>query len=468
MSPSIELGSVVCVSNGSPQFVKMKEKKEYDPFEHRSKENATSNWETMGHLITGSLGAGMLAIPIAFSHVGLVTGIIGVIVITILASYCMHQLLRVQYIICKKHRVSVMEYADVMKAALKDGPDCFKWLTKPSPYLVDFFVSAYQVGICCCALEFIAGSCKQFAEYRFGICWDIRSWMLITGLLVTPINQIRNLHLLSPLSVVGDGLIVGGLAIVYYFIFQEGVPSFEDRVWLLTDSPLKGFALFFGTVMYSVQTIGVIVALENNMKTPSDYRKPFGVFNLGMVIVAGADILIGFWGYAKWGDKTQSSITWNLPASSVLTQWLQLMFALQCLLSYPLQSFVPYEILWKNYLTRLNWKSFEQHEEVWSTILRAVIPWSTVLLSISIPFLDLLISFTGALCLPAVGITFPGILEICVFYDQKKLTPLNLAKNIFLILFGVLSTFISTYVCILSIVNQHGSSKHETSSFCTT
>lgn len=46
----------------------------------------------MGHLITGSLGAGMMALPIAFKHVGLSIGIIGTILISSLASYCMHQL----------------------------------------------------------------------------------------------------------------------------------------------------------------------------------------------------------------------------------------------------------------------------------------------------------------------------------------------------------------------------------------
>lgn len=53
------------------------------------------------------------------------------------------------------------------------------------------------------------------------------------------------------------------------------------------------------------------------MRTPADYRKPFGVFNMGMVIITLADILIGFWGYVKWGDQTQSTITWNLPPTNL-------------------------------------------------------------------------------------------------------------------------------------------------------
>lgn len=429
---------------------------EYDPYAHRDYSHATSNWETVGHLITGSLGTGMLAIPITFRRVGCSVGIIGFIVISFLASYCMHQLLRIRHLVCKKHRVPQMEYADVIKAVTKKGPPCFRWLSTSSPHIVDFFTAAYHLGICCAAINFISLGAKQVTDFHWQVNLDVRIWMLISGLLIFPLNMIKTLKNLSSLSYIGDLLIMGGVSVVFYFIFLDGVPSTEGKWAIPLDDKandlFEGVSLFYGTVMYSVQTIGVIVALENEMKNPADYRKPLGVFNLSLIVIVVSDILIGFWGYAKWGNHTLGVVSGNLPESSILTESIQIMFAFQNLFSYPLQSYVPYEIVWNNYL-KSNKKVIE-YEKLCSTLLRMLIPWLTVLLAIAVPFLDLLISFTGAFCLPTVGIVFPAIMEICYCYAEKKMTPLLLAKNVGLILFGIISCVLCTYQCAVSIWKQ--------------
>ncbi|KAI5700517.1 hypothetical protein M8J76_004582 [Diaphorina citri] len=439
-------GTKIQVSTDNNQSVN----EDYEPYDHRDNQHATSNMETLLHLIKGSVGAGMLAMPLAFRHAGLLMGTIGTIVISFLASYCMHQLLRIQHHICKKQGKPQIEYSEAMQIAVTNGPDCLKWLSRPSPYLVDFFVSAYQLGICCAYIGFIAGTARQIADFHWNLDWDIRIWMLIVGLIICPLNQIRNLHYLSPLSAIGDFLLMGGMAIIYYFIFQHGVPSFEGKKWL-SDTPFTGFALFFGTLMYAVQTIGVIVALENNMKTPADYRKPLGVFNVGMVVITAAYLFTGFWGYIKWGDATQATITWNLPTSNALTESIKIIFAFLILFSYPLQCFVPIEILWQNYIKPHLGKSTPQQEKLYSTLLRTVVLWGTVLLSVSVPFLDLLISIVGGFCLPTVGITFPALMEICVFHNEQKLTCLVLMKNMFLVVFGIISCVLSSYVCLVAI-----------------
>lgn len=46
------------------------------------------------HLLKGALGTGILAMPEAFMNSGIVIGIIGTIIITILCAYCIHILVR--------------------------------------------------------------------------------------------------------------------------------------------------------------------------------------------------------------------------------------------------------------------------------------------------------------------------------------------------------------------------------------
>lgn len=57
--------------------------------------------------------------------------------------------------------------------------------------------------------------------------------------------------------------------------------------------------------------------LENNMKTPKNFLGFFGVLNTGMGGVTVVYILLGFLGYLKYGDDTQSSITLNLPTNEM-------------------------------------------------------------------------------------------------------------------------------------------------------
>lgn len=53
--------------------------------------------------------------------------------------------------------------------------------------------------------------------------------------------------------------------------------------------------------------------LENNMKTPQHFIGCPSVLNIGMTIVVVLYSTVGLFGYLKYGDKTQGSITLNLP-----------------------------------------------------------------------------------------------------------------------------------------------------------
>lgn len=50
--------------------------------------------DTMVHMLKGSIGAGILAMPDAMSRLGLVYGILGLVLITAFATYCIHLLVR--------------------------------------------------------------------------------------------------------------------------------------------------------------------------------------------------------------------------------------------------------------------------------------------------------------------------------------------------------------------------------------
>ena len=49
------------------------------------------------------------------------------------------------------------------------------------------------------------------------------------------------------------------------------------------------------------------------MKNPKQFSTPFGVLNVGMVIVTSLIVLTGFMGFWRFGDAVRGSLTLNLP-----------------------------------------------------------------------------------------------------------------------------------------------------------
>lgn len=91
-----------------------------------------SNIETMLHLLKGSLGTGILAMPKAFSNAGYVIGIIATIIIGFLCIYCMRILVRSEYELCKRKKVPSMTYPATAESALLEGPMFLRRFSKAS------------------------------------------------------------------------------------------------------------------------------------------------------------------------------------------------------------------------------------------------------------------------------------------------------------------------------------------------
>lgn len=60
-----------------------------------------------------------------------------------------------------------------------------------------------------------------------------------------------------------------------------------------------------------------ILPLENNMKTPKSFGRPFGVLNMAMLLIIIMYVGMGFLGYMKYGSGALGSITLNLPTDEM-------------------------------------------------------------------------------------------------------------------------------------------------------
>ncbi|XP_033214263.1 proton-coupled amino acid transporter-like protein CG1139 isoform X2 [Belonocnema kinseyi] len=422
----------------------------YDPYQNREVEHPTTFWETLFHLLKGSLGTGILAMPKAFAHAGFAIGVVGTAVIGFLCTYCIHLLIRSEYELCKRRKIPSLTYPTTAIEALRDGPRCLRPCAKISGTVINSFLLIYQLGTCCVYTVFIATNLKSAFDSFLKEDIDVRLYMLVLLLPLIFINWIRNLKSLAPLSTIANGITFASFGVILYFLFRNA-PSIEGK------SPVgkvADFPLYFGTVLFALEAIGVIMPLENEMNDPKSFAKPAGVLNIGMVSIIVLYIGMGFFGYLTYGDDVQGSITLSLgnePAAKVV----QILLAIAIFFTHALQCYVAIDIFWNGYLLPKMADSGKK-TIIWEYVVRTGLVLITFLLAVVIPELELFISLFGALCLSALGIAFPAIIHICAFWETS--TPMErgilVAKNMSLVLFGLLGLVVGTYTSLEQIITK--------------
>lgn len=104
-----------------------------------------------------------------------------------------------------------------------------------------------------------------------------------------------------------------GIVLTVGFAAQN-LPPFSD---LKKVGSWETLPLYFGTALFAFEGIALVLPLQNAMKNPDNFSKPFGVLNVGMTFVTAIYIVVGGVGYWQYGEETQGSLTLNLPVSTV-------------------------------------------------------------------------------------------------------------------------------------------------------
>ncbi|XP_047363406.1 proton-coupled amino acid transporter 2-like isoform X6 [Vespa velutina] len=267
---------------------------------------------------------------------------------------------------------------------------------------------------------------------------------------------IRNLKYLVPVTSVANFLVMGGYIATVY-IMSHDIPAISERRYVADWHELP---LFFGTVIYSFEGITLVLPLKNEMKKPSNFNKPFGVLNVGMVIVGAMFVVMGFLSYLKYGDDVRGSVTLNLELTEVvdekkiysqasLPQCIKLAISLSILLTYALQFYVPIAIIWPGIVEQFGPFKWPVLSEI---VFRSALCFLTFVLAEAIPELGLFISLVGAVSSTALALLFPPIIELVVCWQNANLSPFMVIKDVTIVLIGLLGFATGTYESITSII----------------
>ncbi|KAL8581288.1 hypothetical protein ACOMHN_028314 [Nucella lapillus] len=306
------------------------------------KEETTSDLQCLMHILKGNIGTGVLAMPIAVSHAGLWTGLAGILVLGLMATHCMHLLVKSSKILCKRQVGTYkLTYAEVMETALKTGPTRLRPLAPYSRGVVNALLLFTQYGFCCVYIVFIATNIKDVVDIYHDNKTNVRVYELCVAVLLMFYCLLKDLRTLAPFSIFANILTLAGMILIFLDITQ-GLPDTSRRPAVASFDKMP---LFFGTAIFAFEGISLVLPLEASMKERERFSGLSGVLNLSMVSVTALYSAVGFYGYLKYGEKACGSITLNLPSDRWYYVIVKPMFSITIFVSYNVQLYVAVHII---------------------------------------------------------------------------------------------------------------------------
>ncbi|XP_026818256.1 proton-coupled amino acid transporter-like protein pathetic [Rhopalosiphum maidis] len=416
----------------------------FDPFLERNLEHSTTNGETLTHLFKASLGTGILAMPLAFKCSGLITGIFATMFVSFVCTYCSYLLVKCAHTLYRRTKVSSMSYADVAEVAFANGPEWSRKFSSLTRQSILWLLFVTYFGTCSVYTVIIASNFHQLFTYHMSYELNLRYFIAILLIPLILLSYVPNLKYLAPVSMVANLLMAAGLSITFYYMLCE-IPSISKRP---TVGSFETFPTFFCITVFAMEAIGVVMPLENNMKTPRNFLGVFGVLNVGMGGVTIIYILLGFFGYLKYGEATESSITLNLPTEDVAAQVAKICISLAVFCTYGLQFFVCLEITW----TKIQ-ENFEKATIYHNYILRTVLVTMSVIIAVAVPTIGPFIGLIGAFCFSLLGIVMPVVIEFATYWENT--TVWMTVRNTVLIAIGIIALIFGTASSVTDIITAY-------------
>lgn len=409
---------------------------------------STTNNETLVHILKGMIGSGILAMPQAFMNSGLWTGVILTPLLGIVCIHSMFLLVRTSKELCKRARVPALSYEESAVAAFEYGPKSLRKYAKAVGYLITSFLLITQTGFCCVYFVFIPQNLKQAIDCMTpdGTGISQLGFMAITIIPVLLVCFIPNLKLLAPVSLVASVIQSVSLVLILYYAVRD-LPAVSEQVPAFNS--WSTIPLYLSTAVYAFEGIGLILPLENKMKTPQSIGGLNGVLNTGMSITLCLYITMGFFGYLQYGNDIQGSITLNLPPREGLAQAVKILMALAIFFTYPLMMYVTFEI-GIPVVTRI--VEGKMKKLIVEYVFRTALVLLTFALAAAIPNIGLFISLIGAVSSSALAVIFPPIMEAITFWPEKGKYNYRIIKAVLMVVFGLLTFVTGTITSVQEIV----------------
>ncbi|KAH8305125.1 hypothetical protein KR059_009371 [Drosophila kikkawai] len=354
----------------------------------------------------------------------------------------------------RRLEIGYATFPEAMIYSFAQGPRCFRYCAKAGGYFVDGVLGLSHYGMCAVYGVFVASNFKQIIDFYWKV-WDVRIYVAVVGLFLIPVFMVRSLKWLVPLNLTAMVFTYSGFFFMFYYLFT-GLPSLSERDIIFGN--VENIGLFFGIALFSVSSVGVMVATEAKMSKPETYLGWFGVLSISSFVVMVSYISFGFFGYWRYGEDLLASISLNLPTNEIAAQLSKILLALDIYLTYPLSGYVVINIIMTHYWNK---HGKLKHAKVKETLLRILFVVVSTLNGVLAPHLGPLLSLVGAFTISLLNLIIPALMEICLYYPPEfsyGRLKWKLWKDIIIIIIGTIILVEGTYFAIVAMVKEYGRS----------
>ena len=275
-------------------------------------------------LLKSFIGTGVLFLPRAYLHGGMLFSNLVLFGVAFLSYYC--------FILLVNTRLKVEGSFGDMGGLLYG-----KWMRA----LILTSVALSQVGFVSAYIVFTAESLQAFvlAVSKCRTWIDIKFMVLMQLVIFLPLSLIRDISKLGGTAIVADVFIFLGLFYISCYDIRTIVEFGKADIVNLN---ARDWTLFIGTAIFTFEGVGLIIPIQESMRQPARFPPVLaGV----MIFITLLFIGIGALSYAAFGSSTKTVVLLNLPQDDKLVNAVQLLYSLAILLSTPLQLFPAIRIM---------------------------------------------------------------------------------------------------------------------------
>lgn len=445
---------------------------------NKSSKKLSSSSRTFINAVICFIGSGVLGLPFALKHIGLVGGTVMLGLIAVISLHCMYLVADCKIFLQTERSKHIKTYGDIG----------FYAFGRAGALTVDSLIVLTQTGFCIAYLIMISESMHEVMEVV-----SKRVWILGCMPVLVLTSWLRNLKSIAPLSLLAEVATGGALITVLIFDVQElqegnGDTSFLDGAVtegaaavvgdnaahlanqimdvsnatlpvsgqeiapLAAAGPLnyldlRGIPFFFGVAVYCFEGIGMVLPVMNSMRQPEQFKAVWGLAMLAVTVLYGAFALLG---YIAFKGGVADIILTNLPRVPV-TAAMKVSLCCGLLFTYPIMSFPVIELI-EEFLGKTADSS--AGEAMKRNLLRTVFVLGTGGTAYMIPKFGVFISLVGASASAALAFVLPCVCHLKLRY--RYMNWVRRWREIFCIIFGLLGGIVGTLNAIKDMNEEDG------------
>ena len=390
-----------------------------------------ASWTTAGWLMVADVvGAGVLALAVAFAQLGWVLGLA-----SSLLSYALNMYLGLLLLEAHERWPSALSYMDMASQAF--GPRARVFVGLSVYILLLFLLGDYLL---------IAGATLQIVFYDAKLCLVV--WVFLSTLILAPLLQFRLLANVKRLLIVNVVTLVVSLLVALITLSQMGTTA--AQAYNKSGPPeLVASTLTFGSfakaqALISFAYSGVFIYLEiiSEMQDDKEFRKSLLYLSGPFTLVSY--VTVACWGYYFVGSNAQGMIITNIPPGPAYRAAATFLFV-HIIITFLIKGIVLTRVV-QRFTVTSSLNDFSFGGNVTYFFISTGLLGFTFVLANLVPFFDDLTSLLGSFFMPVVGFVLP----IMFVLRARKLNNVE-TPTWERILMGVIC-FVMVVLCIVGTV----------------